>query len=85
MKIEVNDARAHFDHTVLAEVITRSWSEVRGYFTLNREAPGAQLEGSWSQRPANSVLELHWSRRRPSIPAAQPSPPLQAKLLEGAA
>jgi hypothetical protein len=85
MKIEVNDARAHFDHTVLAEVIARRWREDRGFFTLNAEVSGARLDASWSQQPANSALELHWSRRRPSIPGAESTPLLQAKLLEGAA
>lgn len=85
MRIEVNDAGAHFDHTVLAAVIARRWREDRRFFTLNGELPGTRLQASWSQQPANSALELHWSRRRPSIPAAESPTPLQARLLEGAA
>jgi len=52
-----------FDHTALAELILRRWQEERPYFTLNRNARGAWLEGSWWGQPANSALKLHWSRR----------------------
>jgi hypothetical protein len=52
-----------FDHTALAELISRRWQEDRPYFTLNRRARGAWLEGSWWRQPANSALKLHWSRR----------------------
>jgi len=51
-----------FDHTALAELISRRWQEDKPYFTLNRKAPGAWLEGSWSPQPANSALKLRWSR-----------------------
>jgi len=50
-----------FDHTALAELISRRWQEDRPYFTLNRKARGAWLEGSWRWQPANSALKLHWS------------------------
>jgi|HubBroStandDraft_1064217.scaffolds.fasta_scaffold173278_2 hypothetical protein len=69
MKIGINHASANFDHTVLAEVISRRWREDRLFFTLNRGAHGARLEASWLQQPANSALELHWSRRAPGSPA----------------
>jgi hypothetical protein len=85
MKIGINHASANFDHTVLAEVISSRWREDRPSFTLNREARGARLEASWLQQPANGALELHWSRRCPCIPSAELPPPMQAKLLEGAA
>lgn len=85
MKIGINRARVNFDHTVLAEVISSRWREDRPFFPLNREARGARLEASWLQQSAHSVLELHWSRRSPCIPSAELPPPLQAKLLEGAA
>jgi hypothetical protein len=55
-----------FDHTALAELISRRWQEDRPYFTLNRKARGAWLEGSWSPQPANSSLRLRWSRRSSS-------------------
>src|ERR1700730_14890446 len=63
MKIGINHASENFDHTVLAEVISSRWREDRPFFTLNREARGARLDASWLQQPANSALELHWSRR----------------------
>jgi hypothetical protein len=85
MKIGINHASANFDHRVLAEVISSRWREDRPFFTLNREARGARLEASWLQQPANSALELHWSRRCPCIPCAELPPPMQTKLLEGAA
>ena len=56
-----------FDHTALAELISRRWQEDRPYFTLNRKARGAWLEGSWRRQPANSALKLHWSRRSPAL------------------
>ena len=52
-----------FNHTALAALISRRWQEDRPYFTLNRTACGAWLEGSWGRQPANSALKLHWSRR----------------------
>ena len=51
-----------FDHTALAELISRRWQEDKPYFTLNRKARGASLEGSWSPQPANSALKLRCSR-----------------------
>jgi hypothetical protein len=51
-----------FDHTALAELISRRWREDKPYFTLKRIAPGAWLEGSWWRQPANSALKLRWSR-----------------------
>ena len=56
-----------FGHTALAELISRRWQEDRPYFTLNRKARGAWLEGSWCRPPANSALKLHWSRRSPAL------------------
>ena len=56
-----------FDHTALAELISRRWQEDRPYFTLNRKARGAWLEGSWCRQPANSGLKVHWSRRSPAL------------------
>ena len=47
MEIGVNDASAHFDHTALAEVISRRWREDRPFFTLDGETWGARLEASW--------------------------------------
>lgn len=69
MKIGINHASENFDHTVLAEVISSRWREDRPFFTLNREARGARLDASWLQQPANSALELHWSRRGDDAPA----------------
>jgi hypothetical protein len=51
-----------FDHTALADLISRRWQEDKPYFTLNRKAPGTWLEGSWWRQPANSALKLRWSR-----------------------
>ena len=52
-----------FDHTALAELISRRWREDRPYFVLTRKARGAWLQGpSWRQ-PPNSALQLRWSRR----------------------
>jgi hypothetical protein len=59
-----------FDHTAVAELISRRWQEDRPYFTLNRKARGVWLEGSWWRQPANSALKLHWSRRSPNPPDA---------------
>ena len=56
-----------FDHTLLAELISLRWQEDRPYFTLNRTARGAWLEGSWWRQPAHSALKLHWSRRSPAL------------------
>jgi hypothetical protein len=56
-----------FDHTALAALISRRWQEDRPYFTLNRKARGAWLEGSLWRQPANSALKLHWSRRSPAL------------------
>ena len=55
------------DHTALAELISRRWQEDKPYFTLNRKAPGAWLEGSWSPQPANSAPKLRWSRRSAAL------------------
>jgi hypothetical protein len=85
MNFGINHASANFGHTVLAEAISSRWREDRPFFTLNTEARGARLQASWLQQPANSALELHWSRRCPCIPSAELPPPMQAKLLEGAA
>jgi len=83
MNIGINHASANFDHTILAEVISSRCREDLRFFTLNREARGARPEASWLQQPANSALELHWSRRCPCIPTAELPPPMQAKLLGG--
>lgn len=56
-----------FDHTALAELTSRRWQEDRPYFTLNRQARGAWLEGSWSPQPANSALKPRWSRRSAAL------------------
>jgi predicted component of type VI protein secretion system len=56
-----------FDHTTLAQLISRRWQEDRPYFTPNKKARGAWLEGSWWRQPANGALKLHWSRRSPPI------------------
>ena len=56
-----------FDHTALAELISRRWQEDKPYFTLNRKARGAWLEGSWSPQPANRALKLRWSRRSAAL------------------
>ena len=56
-----------FDHTALAELISRRWREDKPYFTLKRIAPGAWLEGSWWRQPANSAQKLRWARRSPSF------------------
>jgi hypothetical protein len=85
MKIGINHASASFDHTVLAEVISSRWKEGRPFFTVNKEARGARLEGSWLQQPPNRALKLHWSRRCPRIPVAELSPPFQARLSDSAA
>jgi hypothetical protein len=66
MKIGINHASANFDYTVLALASLEGRSL---FFTLNRGAHGAWLEASWLQQPANSALELHWSRRAPGSPA----------------
>jgi hypothetical protein len=57
-----------FDHTAVAELIARRWQEDRPYFTLNRKARGAWLEGAWRWQPANNALMLHWSRRSTALP-----------------
>jgi len=67
-EIGIDHASANFDHTVLAEVISSRWTKDRPCFTLNTEARGGRLEASWLRQPANSDLELHWSRRCPCIP-----------------
>ena len=64
----MNDA-LDFDHTALAELISRRWREDKPYFTLKRLAPGAWLGGSWSPQPANSTLKLCWSRRSAALQA----------------
>jgi hypothetical protein len=56
-----------FDHTALAELISRRWQEDRPYFTPHRKARGAALEGSWWRQPASSALKLHWSRGSPAL------------------
>ncbi len=56
-----------FDHTALAELISRHWQEDKPYFTLNKKAPGAWLKGSWRRQPANSAQKLRWSRRSPTL------------------
>jgi hypothetical protein len=56
-----------FDHTAVAELISRRWQEVRPYFTLDRKARGTWLEGSWWRQPGNSAMNLHWSRRSPVL------------------
>jgi hypothetical protein len=58
---------ADFDHVALAELVSRRWQEDRSYFTLDRSARGAWLEGSCWQQSGNSALKLHWSRRSPTL------------------
>jgi hypothetical protein len=52
-----------FDHTVLAELVSRRWQADKLHFKLNRKDCGAWLEGEWWRQPANSALKLRWSRR----------------------
>jgi hypothetical protein len=54
-------------HTALAELTSRRWQEDRPYFTLNRRARGAWLEGFWSPQPANVALKLRSSRRSSAL------------------
>jgi len=61
------NGRRDFDHTVPAELISRRWQEEQPYFTLNRKARGAWLEGFWSPQPANAALKLRWSRRSAAL------------------
>lgn len=56
-----------FNHTALADLISRHWQEERSYFTLNRKARGAWLEASWWRQPANNALKLHRCRRPPAF------------------
>ena len=74
---------ADFDHTVLAELITRRWKQDRPHFTLNETSRGAWLEASWRRQPGRSALKLHWSRHAPCI-AADLLPPPHA-VFDGAA
>jgi hypothetical protein len=84
MKIGASSAGLHFDHSVLAELITRRWKQDRPHFTLNKGTRGAWLEASWWRPPGRSALELHWSRRAPCVASADLLPPAQA-VLDGAA
>ena len=52
-----------FDHTVLADVLARRWTEARPYFALREPVEHVSLEGSWGHRPGHTGLDLHWSRR----------------------
>lgn len=56
------------NYTALAEIISRRWREDRPYFALNRKARGTWLQGSSWRQPANSALQLHWSRRSSALP-----------------
>jgi hypothetical protein len=78
------NGHADFDHSVLAELITRRWKQDRPYFTLNERAPGAWLEASWRRQPGRSALQLHWSHHAPCIASADLLPPPRA-VFEGAA
>ena len=76
-----HSASAQFDHAVLAEVISRRWTDDCPYFRVTRKkARGSRPEASWWRQPADGALELHCSRGScPGLPL-----PSQAKVLEGA-
>ena len=65
----------NFDHTVLAELIAQRWQEDPAYYTLNRNAHRGWLEALWMRRAGHSGVELHWTRRASSHPAAELTAP----------
>jgi hypothetical protein len=83
MKIADASVSAQFDHSVLAEVISRRWRENRAFFSPGTTTRVPRLEDSWWREPANTALELHWSRGRPSATSAQLPPSSQEEFLAG--
>ena len=63
----VRNGEVDLNHSVLAELTTRSWEQDRPYFTLNQGVRGAWLEASWWRPSGRSALESHWSRRAPYV------------------
>jgi len=62
MKTADDSVRPHFDHTILAEVISRRWREDRPFFPPGTTTRVPRLEASWWREPLEDLSYTDWKR-----------------------